>query len=269
MSLQSPPTIGISEPSVRSLLLQLRFDGKMLASATGFVVGTAAGPALLTNRHNLTGRHHDTGQPLSKTGGIPNEVLVFHNSTRGLGVWEPRLERLYEGDQPRWIEHPTLRERADFVALPLRELHGVQLFPYLLEPSPQSIVVGPADVVSVVGFPFGLTAGGCLAIWATGFIASEPEVNFRDLPLMLIDCRSRPGQSGSAVIAYRHSGVIMQGGGIGLGGGPASSLLGIYSGRINSESDIGFVWKISAIRELVSAVVAPASQEQVGTDGDT
>jgi hypothetical protein len=28
-------------------------------------------------------------------------------------------------------------------------------------------------------------------------------------------------------------------------------LLGVYSGRINRESDIGYVWKIAAVREIL------------------
>jgi hypothetical protein len=31
-------------------------------------------------------------------------------------------------------------------------------------------------------------------------------------------------------------------------------LLGVYSGRINEQSDLGMVWKLSAIRELVASL---------------
>jgi hypothetical protein len=254
MASQPSRVVNITESSLRSLMLQLRFDGQTLGSATGFVVKSSLGPLLITNRHNVTGRHQETDQPLSRTGGIPNELLIFHNSDKGVCVWQPCLERLYDGDKPRWIEHPTLGAKADFVALPLHELRGVQLYPYLLERSESKITVGPADVVSVVGFPFGMTAGGYLAIWATGFVASEPEVDFRDLPVFLIDC-----QSGSAVIAYRHSGLVTRGTNIVAGSGPVSSLLGIYSGRISEESDLGLVWKDSAIRQLVESLPAPAA----------
>ncbi len=36
--------------------------------------------------------------------------------------------------------------------------------------------------------------------------------------------------------------------------GPVSKFIGIYSGRINSESDIGIVWKASAIQKLVQSL---------------
>jgi hypothetical protein len=107
--------------------------------------------------------------------------------------------------------------------------------------------------VSVVGFPFGIAAGGGLPIWATGFIASEPQVDYEHLPIFLIDCRSRPGQSGSPVIAYRSGGAVTTGGGVSVFTGSVFRLLGIYSGRINEQSDIGRVRKTTAIQELVAA----------------
>jgi hypothetical protein len=96
--------------------------------------------------------------------------------------------------------------------------------------------------------------GGALPIWATGFIASEPDVDYNALPLFLIDCRSRPGQSGSPVVAYRSGAVTTKTGAAMFAGPPRYRLLGIYSGRINDQSDVGMVWKVSAIQELVASV---------------
>lgn len=118
-----------------------------------------------------------------------------------------------------------------------------------------AILCGPADPVSVVGFPFGRAAGGSLAIWATGFIASEPGIDQDQLPLFFVDCRTRPGQSGSAVIAYRNGGAVsMENGSTAVRTGVMCRFLGIYSGRINAESDIGMVWKAAAIKELVDSL---------------
>jgi hypothetical protein len=38
------------------------------------------------------------------------------------------------------------------------------------------------------------------------------------------------------------------------------NLLGVYSGRINEQSDLGVVWKIQAVRDILAA-------RQVGTAG--
>jgi hypothetical protein len=142
---------------------------------------------------------------------------------------------------------------ADFVALPLTNTTEVEFYPYDPVNTGPDIAVGPAEVLSVVGFPFGLTGGGALAIWATGFVASEPFMP--DQPTFLIDCRSRQGQSGSAVISHRNGGsVAMTDGSTSIFGGPVTRFLGIYSGRVNAESDLGIVWKASAIAELVASI---------------
>lgn len=178
----------------------------------------------------------------------------MHNRANRLGHWISVIEPLYNEDQHLWIEHPTLGERVDFVVLPLTQLNDVQLYPYSLGIGDPAILVGPGEVVSVVGFPFGITAGGCLAVWATGFMATDHDINYSDLPIFLIDCRSRQGQSGSAVIAYRTGGAVSTEQGVQVGGGEMTRFLGIYSGRINSESDLGIVWKATAIRELVDTI---------------
>jgi S1-C subfamily serine protease len=187
--------------------------------------------------------------------GTPNEVVVMHNRNGIPGQWVPRLEPLYSGDAPRWDEHPTLGPKADFVALRLTQLVDVELLPYDPSKPGVNLALTPADPVSVIGFPFGLTAGGVFGVWATGFLASEPAVDFDNLPVQLIDCRTRPGQSGSPVIAHRNGGMVaLEGGSSAAYNGPVARFLGIYSGRINKESDIGIVWKASAIQQLLTSL---------------
>jgi hypothetical protein len=48
--------------------------------------------------------------------------------------------------------------------------------------------------------------------------------------------------------------VSMAEGGAAVFSGPVFRFLGIYSGRITKDSDIGRVWKASAIAELVASV---------------
>lgn len=245
----------IAQPSVQSLLIEMQVNGQGLSTGTAFVIQVASGAFLVTNRHNVTGRHQETGVPLSPTGGIPTHLVVVHNRKGHLGHWVLKTEPLYAGATQRWREHPTLGSQADFVALQLMDLADVELFPYDPGNPGPSIFVGPADSVSVIGFPFGVTAGGAFGVWATGFLASEPDVDFNSLPIQLIDCRSREGQSGSPVIAYRSGGSVpMIGGGSSTYGGAVSRFIGIYSGRINKESDLGIVWKASAIHQLALAL---------------
>lgn len=245
----------ISKPSIKSLLIEIRVQGQTLSTATGFIAHSPLGPVLITNRHNVTGRHQETGKPLSPTGGLPDEVTIIHNRGNHLGEWVKQTESLFDSNKPRWIEHPTFGNQADFVALPLVQLDDVQLYTYDLSDTGTQIICCPSDTVSVVGFPFGIQAGGSFAVWTTGIIASEPSINFNNLPIFLIDCRSRTGQSGSPVIAYRSSGMVAtEDGRSSIFSGPVTRFLGIYSGRINEQSDIGLVWKATALNELVSSI---------------
>jgi hypothetical protein len=98
-----------------------------------------------------------------------------------------------------------------------------------------------------------VTGGGCLAIWVSGAIASEPEIDFGDQPCFLIDSRTRKGQSGSPVLLYRVGSYLGEDGGLRLGGGEIINLIGVYSGRLNAESDLGRVWKVQAAREILTA----------------
>lgn len=245
----------IAHPSVQSLLIQMLFNGQQLATGTAFLAIAAIGPVLITNRHNVTGRDQNTGKPISATGGLPNQLTILHNKAGQLGQWIGRTEPLFAGDLPRWHEHPTLGAKADFVALPLTELQDVACHPHDVANVGPDIFVGPSDAVSVIGFPFGMTAGGAFGVWATGHLASEPLVNFLDLPIQLIDCRTRQGQSGSPVIAYRSGGMLAMANGNSVAfNGPVYRFIGIYSGRINAESDIGIVWRASAINQLLQSL---------------
>ncbi len=233
----------------------MQFQGQVLGTGTGFVTQTPRGPVLITNWHNVSGRNPQTQQALLPSGQVPDEVVIIHNRHNHLGEWIPRSEPLLGPNGRLWVEHPTLGQQVDFVALPLTQLDDVELYPYTLGVDDPPIKCGPADTVSVVGFPFGIQVGGSLAVWATGFIASEPEINYKNLPIFLIDCRSRPGQSGSAVISYKAGGgVNLEDGSIATFIGPVTRFLGIYSGRINEQSDLGIVWKASAIRELTESL---------------
>jgi hypothetical protein len=107
-----------------------------------------------------------------------------------------------------------------------------------------------------------MTAGGALGVWATGFVASEPDVDFDDLPIFLVDCRTREGQSGSPVIVYGNGGMFPMQDGSTAVMGEVIRFLGIYSGRIRDasepgtspSSDLGIVWKAHALRELVDSI---------------
>jgi hypothetical protein len=141
----------------------------------------------------------------------------------------------------------------DVVALPLGSVRGARFFPYDLHNPGPRIVFGPSNDVSIIGFPFALSGGGGLGVWVQGTLATEPSIDYWDVPLLLVDSRTREGQSGSPVILYRTDGYITEGGDMINNGVPAARLVGVYSGRINKESDLGRVWKIGTLVEILDA----------------
>lgn len=264
--------------TVRALFLEFYDYGeKPVACGTGIVVQSSAGPLLVTARHCFTGRHHETGELLDKKhAAIPRTVRILHHlkDKPGIGFITEEKILCLDDERPLWYEHPKHKDLIDLVALPLKTCENIELFPVDVTPhrvefsAPQnvnddkhnSLRLSPAETVSVIGFPFKLRTGSNLAIWATGFVASEPEYD-HGFGRMLIDCRAREGQSGAPVYAKREgqymtlddSHVVIE--------GFAYSFVGIYTGRINEKSDLGIVWKAKVVAELVESVAAGVTAE--------
>ena len=251
-------------PTAKSLQIDICFGEVVLATATAVLVADdESTPCVLkTNRHNVTGRHQETGDCLNRYGAIPDSLVVYAHRTGHLGEWIPERLNLYTSDQnPLWVEHPTLGADADIVALHFPESAETARIPYWLKGDRDrcELLIGPAESLSVIGFPLGLASSGRFPIWATGFMAQELGHLTDHNPLFLIDCRTRRGQSGSAVIAYRPSGyrTVKDGRLIStLSADPRWEFLGIYSGRVSDDSDLGRVWHVKAIEQLYQSALS-------------
>lgn len=254
--------ITIARPSVASLLIQMRANANVLGTGTAFIIYREAVPYLITNWHNLSGRNPQSGQPRHSSGGLPDEIEIVHNAQGSLGTWVSRVEPLLDsGGRPLYREHPQHGRAVDVVALPLTQLDGIEVYSYDPWTTQRTLQAGVSDGVNIIGFPFGLAGGGALGVWVRGFVATEPSIDFYDLPCFLVDSRTRPGQSGSPVIAYSTgSGATLSDGSVAFGGGPYETLLGVYSGRINEQSDLGFVWKAQVARDIVDGGTRPVQQ---------
>jgi hypothetical protein len=241
-----------------SSLVVPRFGEKGLGnSATAFVANHDGMKYLVTNWHVVTSRDPADGSNLHPAAAWPNNLVVLFahvDATTSAVSWAPEQLALYDSDgRPEWFEHPEHGRRVDAVALALTGLtHEPPA--YEVEESPDSLVAGVAEGVSIIGFPFGTTGGAALGIWVQGTLATEPSVDYNAAPCFLVDSRTRPGQSGSPTILYAPPGATRRNksGGTVMGIVPPRwDLLGVYSGRINKNSDLGFVWKVSAIREII------------------
>lgn len=253
----------LEPPSFQSLALELFAGERALGVATGFVAQANSGEYfLISNYHVLAGRHPETRKPQRDDAAIPDRVVIAHNMSGALGSWILKNENLYKNEgEPRWREHPHHGSRVDVVALPLEDLTNVDCYPYSYSGAvghdvaalPSPVTWGAGDLVSIVGFPFGRSAGGKFGIWIQGSIASEPDIDFEQLPRYLIDSRTRPGQSGSPVIVYKRQGwVTLKTGRPYMIHNPLTILIGVYSGRINSDSDLGTVWKTSVVADMLN-----------------
>ena len=242
--------------SVSSLLLKVMSGGETLGTATGFVVRKGSSYYLVTNWHVVSGRRPDNDAPMDPKGRIPDEVQIFHNLKGRLGEWHWVSEDLLDSKTrtKRWIEHPKLGKRVDVVMLELTKIGGSDLYPVNLDLRSTPILIQPAGTVSLVGFPFGHASYLGLPIWKTGTIASDPDIDYDDSPQFLVDATGRPGMSGSPVYARRVGGYLGEDGNYKIFPGAADRFVGVFAGSIDGASEIGRVWKSSALMEIYNGL---------------
>ncbi|MGH4019064.1 MAG: trypsin-like peptidase domain-containing protein [Pseudonocardiaceae bacterium] len=243
----------IAAPTVKSLRLRLYARDLTLATATGFVANHGGKSFLLTNHHVVTGQNTITGEFLGKHAVHPEHVEIAHNAAGPIGKHALTSESLYDdAGRGRWLEHPTHGKQVDVVALPLTRTAGVDLYlhdPWKTDPP---VALNVTSDVSVVGFPFGRSSSN-LALWTRGTVASEINLDHDGLPLYLIDARTRTGQSGSPVVFFARFGLVpLEDGANIVNSGALELFLGVYSGRISEDSDLGMVWKPKAVIDLLA-----------------
>jgi hypothetical protein len=250
----SPAATRLDPLSVRSLLLRLFSHGQELGTATGFVVMKNSQPYLVTNWHVVSARRPDTDAALDPQGRYPDEIKILHNRKDHLGQWVYKSEKLVnDKNEFLWIEHPK-GKAVDLVFLRLTNLDDVQIYPVDLETRNVQLTIMPTSPLSIVGFPFGHSQSAGLPIWKTGTVASDPDIDYDGAPEILVDCTGRPGMSGSPVYD-RKIGPYSEGSSMVFTQSPTTDrFIGIYAGDIDEKSEIGRVWKASAIMTIFDAL---------------
>lgn len=274
----------VAPASLRSLVVEMRYGRKPLATATGFVVDHAGMSYLVTNKHNLSGMDPMTGAFMSSRGVVPDEVAILYNRSLAPARYNLVVENLYDAAGERlWREHPT-NSRVDVVALPLTELTDVVLHPYSVERPARPFRFQPGDSVSVIGFPYATVSNPAypLPTWSHGYVATEPMLDEDRVMHFMVDTRTRRGQSGSPVVIYRPRWSVVgmtdaEGNEtLGYSHEATTELIGIYSGRMSEPpdedgeqaredydmverriarrlqtTDLGIVWKHGVIRDVI------------------
>lgn len=232
----------------------------VLSHATGFIYEHSEKLYLITNWHNVSGKHPVTKEPISKNHvGIPDVFLTYFRLKNNPGNDELRHIRLYEDDEmtkPVWLVHPEHNEQVDVVAIELDNEDTFIYKPINKADFDDDILPEVADDTFVIGYPFDDMRYLGLPIWKKASIATEPQVNEDQLPKILIDTATRPGLSGSPVI-YQRIGIHKLKNGISQPDsifGRIRGFLGVYSGRIGKGEEmaqLGIVWKKKVIDEII------------------
>ncbi len=247
--------------SQTSFYLETSKNGKSLMNGTCFFAQKEDKTFLITTWHNVTGLNPKTNDFIGQYAIQPDRltVKVFKNQDI-LELTEINID-LYDSDsKPVWLEHPIHKENVDVVAIEITVPNDKLVFCVEdgIEPFNEKTQSQVKDDVYVLGYPFGLTAGGIFPIWKRASIASEPIVDIDGLPKMYIDTASRPGMSGSPVIYKEKRSVIIADGDPGKASKVSRHFMqfvGIYSGRITdgkeTTAQLGIVWKHPVIEEII------------------
>jgi len=239
--------------SATSLRIVPKFNTTELAYATGFIVKWNLSFYLITNWHVVTGRNADTGECLDKKyATTPNQIMIRFHKKGNLGSWVLIDIPLFDGDGHKtWREHPQGRA-VDVVAIAISPEITSQIDPHALdlELAKADMIAIPALPISVIGYPLGISAGESWPIWKTGHIASDPDIDFQPgRPAFLIDATTRTGMSGSPVVLRLDSYSRSDGSQV-IAGGIQTKFMGVYSGRVHMDSEIGSVWRPFVLYEL-------------------
>jgi hypothetical protein len=248
---QQNPII-IDPLSASSLKIEaVTITGITLSTATGFVITHNNQYFLVTNWHVVSGRNTFTNQVMHSSIATPELLHVYCHSALGLGNWNVVRIHLYKkSGAQNWLEHPFGRS-VDIVLIKLHPADDLQLYSLNLNLSETDIVPTPAMSVSIIGYPYGLSTEGLWPIWKTGHIASDPELDYNGHPAFLIDATTRGGMSGSPVIIRMSSG-YNNSAGTHVIGEYKTKFLGVYSGRIHEDLEIGLVWRTQLIYEILT-----------------
>jgi len=245
--------IQIDQASLTSLKISILHGDVEIGTATGFVLDKNNKHYLLTNRHVVLACGQDRN-PANIGGWIcANKLAILHNKRNHLGEWFWVTEDLVDDQgNKRWLEHPALGGSADLVALPLQHTDDAQIYPLDIELRKTDMVIGPGDIVSIVGFPFGRAQELGLPIWKTGTVASDLHTNWNGKQMFLVDTTSRTGMSGSPVYAIRTAITYTDSSGS-HPGWPGKKFLGVYSEQM-FDVEVGGVWKADAVAALYDSL---------------
>lgn len=256
-------------------------DFRLLAHGSAFVYETDGQAYLVTARHNVTGRHWQTNVFLGEYEVSPTHLQITMLVKPPAEGWQLQpsdgdvrvastafharqflISLIGENWAPLWKQHPVHGGDVDVAVQAVKFDDSDLVYPWR-SPSQETELgatkwsnLAPAQDVFVVGYPYALSTGPLFPLWIRGTIASDTHfgavVDGKQLPLILVDARTRTGQSGSVVIRHIPEGTVVPtvGNSLGITARPQSQIVGVYSGRTSDESDLGYVWPIAEVEAI-------------------
>ena len=171
--------------------------------ATGFFFLYDKEVYLITNRHVIK-KEANNGEPAFEAEYI---IIILHNNPTDISSVSPYTQNLYSPDsgEQLWLEHPTLKNELDLIAIPVFEEDNtgdflVSAFTADNFITKEDVVYIGEDVI-IIGYPLGIYDQYYnLPLFREGMIASFYPIPFNREPIFYVDARLHKGMSGGPVI---------------------------------------------------------------------
>lgn len=221
---------------------------------------------LVTNYHVVTGRPPLTPGPRA---GDRIRFILHENPAELTRVRQIELPLYDQRGDPLWVVSDAV-PKADVVLVPVPAdaYRDISLLVFTEAHTRGDIRIRPSSGATLLGYPYGFyDESHFLPVWKTGHVASEPSVDFNDLPTFLVDVSAFPGMSGSPVLAVANGIYESEDGA--MRSGRVLKLLGIFSAmpvvREKKPADVnglnetqtteinlqlGYVWKAALIADM-------------------
>lgn len=226
---------------------------------TGFLWRYKTQSYAVTNWHNVTGLHPETKKPIGTF--TPNMLEMKYwiselsdNKHEIDHVQNSILSQMFNGKLPIWLEHP-LHSHVDLVCIPIKLTYSSGHREQCLNDTvlDKNYTPSVGDDCFITGFPEGMHGPFNTPIWKRASIATEPDLNYGEQPLLLVDTIGNSGLSGSPVMSMGREFHPPDAKGMVHRLGPWKAFLGVYAGRMSDKgigSQLGRVWKKHLIDEI-------------------
>lgn len=233
----------VNVQSAVSLPIELFTDENKISCATAFFMNHNDELFLVSNWHVFSGRNCYSGQPIHRSGAIPNRLRIsIHTPELGSYHFGRTLDLHDSSGTPNWMQH-LKGQVYDIACIRIADLPtNMRIFsPY--ERNCPEFRLAVASDVQIIGFPRGFVSQGIWPVWKRGTIAAEPDIPRHDeLPIYLVDTATREGMSGAPAYLYSNGIFQMENGSSGVANGHVSRFLGIYSGRHGAKTKTECNW---------------------------